>query len=447
MLDNVSRNGDDVALGHIRMWNVLTSVSSYSDPCDSIIDFINKAIELYPSYQTSIRDLKRKEGIADSLLPYSDIDEWTIMIYMNGFGLESDNGLATLDIGEILSVGSKPDNVNIIIETGGSNNWALAEIFNDMNTKICRFEVVNDFLNEVDAIDNADIGEESTFESFLEWGLTNYPAKKTGVVLWGHGGGLGSACGLSVDEVANACHDAFSVVGVSKLDFIGYDSCSCAMQDAAEFNSPYFDYMVASQLGVPGIGWVYNGWIDNVYNFGSVQQVVYAITDTYAEGKEGLTDSVLNLSYMAEYNNNFEEFAYELKNNFPLVRTLGDPRKGIRDFAMDSRFNDDFTGVESASIDGLRFLNAVRADAIAHNTISVDIIDAVIDSYNNVVCHKVNGNDLHGLANGMSIFYAGGTNTMNEFESINPSFFGITDPSYEEDETHFSVWRSIFFQD
>ena len=49
--------------------------------------------------------------------------EWTIMIYMCGADLESVNGLASSDIDEILKVSGQPDDVNIIIETGGASSW------------------------------------------------------------------------------------------------------------------------------------------------------------------------------------------------------------------------------------------------------------------------------------------------------------------------------------
>ena len=402
MLDNVARAGDDVAFGHLRMWNVLTSVSSASDPCDSIIDFINSAIALYPSYETSIRALKQKEGIADRTVPFSNIAAWTIMIYMDGCDLESGRkingvwenpeptGLGSDDIKEILGVNSKPDNVNIIIETGGAERWKDSRISSD---KICRFEVIpsndNDTdkrLKKVETLENDEMNKESTFESFLEWGISKYPAQKTGVVLWGHGGGLGSACGLGTNVVAKACHDAFDATGVSKLDFIFYDSCACAVQDAAEFNSPYFDYMVASQLGVPGRGSAYDQWIDNVYNLESVEDVTKEIAKTYVKAYEAnLTASVLTLSHMAEYKTNFEIFASALKEAYPLADKsfLGSNKHCIRAFAESSK-ELGFNGVNSAPIDGLTFLRAVRDDAETEGTMNVGIIDAVIASYKKV---------------------------------------------------------------
>ena len=50
-------------------------------------------------------------------------NRWTILIYMCGADLESGSGLASMDLDEILSVDNQPDDMNIVIETGGSKKW------------------------------------------------------------------------------------------------------------------------------------------------------------------------------------------------------------------------------------------------------------------------------------------------------------------------------------
>ena len=63
-----------------------------------------------------------------------NLDKYTIMVYMCGADLESgydgystntsQAGYATMDLNEILSVSGQPDDVNIIIQTGGAKSWA-----------------------------------------------------------------------------------------------------------------------------------------------------------------------------------------------------------------------------------------------------------------------------------------------------------------------------------
>jgi PBP1b-binding outer membrane lipoprotein LpoB len=59
-------------------------------------------------------------------------DYATILLYMCGSNLESEYannstygniGLATMDIMEILSVENQPDDINIVVETGGASKW------------------------------------------------------------------------------------------------------------------------------------------------------------------------------------------------------------------------------------------------------------------------------------------------------------------------------------
>ena len=38
------------------------------------------------------------------------------------------------------------------------------------------------------------MGKSKTFQDFLEWGLTEYPAEKTAVIMWNHGGAMQGVC-------------------------------------------------------------------------------------------------------------------------------------------------------------------------------------------------------------------------------------------------------------
>ena len=203
-------------------------------------------------------------------------DAWTIMIYMCGSDLESTNKLATSDIKEILSKSGQPDDVNIIIETGGAKSWATT--YGISKSSLERWHVENRKLVKDASITKANMGLTSTFQSFLEWGLTEYPAEKTGVILWNHGGAMRGVCydenysddNLLNSEVKTALANAFTKTGQNeKLEFIGYDACLMQVQDVAEFNSQYFNYMIASQESESGYGWDYDTWVDDLYTYKS----------------------------------------------------------------------------------------------------------------------------------------------------------------------------------
>ena len=59
-------------------------------------------------------------------------DTWTIMVYMCGTDLESRSGMASSDLGE-MAAAKIPENVNLIVYTGGCNGWKTSGISNKTN--------------------------------------------------------------------------------------------------------------------------------------------------------------------------------------------------------------------------------------------------------------------------------------------------------------------------
>ena len=108
------------------------------------------------------------------------------------------------------------------------------------------------------------------------------------------------------------------------------------VQDIADFNSQYFNYMVGSEAKVGGEGFVYDQWLEKLYDGCGTEEVLIEICDSYV-ASEGLnqyhmtfhrtiyigTMSVLDLSKVEEYRIALEEFAasihLSLITNFPKV--------------------------------------------------------------------------------------------------------------------------------
>ena len=248
--------------------------------------------------------------------------KWTLMIYMCGSDLESDAGCATSDIKEMLGVKNQPDDVEIIIETGGSTKWKRYGI---SNNKLSHYHIANQELVLDETLKDASMGKQSTFESFLQWGLESYPAENTGVILWNHGGAMSGACSDARhgnDSLLNSeASAAFAkVLGDQKLEFIGYDCCLMQVQDIADFNAPYFKYMIASEEAEDGNGWAYEGLLDALYAKKSTEEVLKATCDAFiASTDESLTEeyndqtlSYLDLSKMPAYRTAFEDLATSL---------------------------------------------------------------------------------------------------------------------------------------
>lgn len=256
-------------------------------------------------------------------------DDHTVLIYMCGADLESENQLATGDIQEILKVSGQPDDVNIVIETGGAKSWAST--YGISSTYLERYHVENKSLVRDDQLTYASMGLTSTLQSFIEYGLNNYPAERTGLVFWNHGGGMRGVCYdekknddvLKNSEIRSAVSGALSNCGMSgqKLEWVGYDACLMAVQDIAETNSDYFNYMIASEESEAGYGWDYDTWVDDLYSKKTTTNILKAIVDGFISDNGGASStsgdqtlSYLNLSYAAAYKTAWENLASQLNS-------------------------------------------------------------------------------------------------------------------------------------
>jgi hypothetical protein len=195
---------------------------------------------------------------------YDKNDTWAIYWYLCGSDLESDYSFATTDLNEMMQV-VLPDNVFVIIETGGSAEWN--NDFVDENY-ICRFLYAGDQLYLLDRLPSQNMSERKTFEDFLRFCNQEYPADHQAVIVWNHGGG--SVAGVAFDELYGGSlsltdlRGAFSsVFHLSEenppIELIGFDACLMATIETAYTVRERAKYMVASEETEPGCGWNYTG--------------------------------------------------------------------------------------------------------------------------------------------------------------------------------------------
>ena len=224
--------------------------------------------------------------------------DYTLMYYMCGSTLEynpevkkqSEQGFLSDDIREILGV-ELPDEVKVIIETGGAEKWFLEDSFisnaqSIPSNALTRWEVVDHKLKKIDTLPTNNMASSSSFESFLNWGLDDYPAEQVGVIISGHGGGI-AGCAyddnytytiagnkfehtLRTFDIANAAEAALKNSSRDKFTWIGYDCCLMQSADIATINSKYFDYMVASQDLENAAGWNHSKYLNYIKNNTSI---------------------------------------------------------------------------------------------------------------------------------------------------------------------------------
>ena len=246
-------------------------------------------------------------------------DTVTVMVYMNGSDLESNYGYATEDLREMLNA-TLSDNVNIVIQTGGTKKWKT----NGISNKHAQRFIVKDGKLELvdDTLPQLDITDENTLQDFIEFAAANYPANRNILILWDHGGG--AVYGYGVDENVNDPYAALTLDEIQratknagvKFEMIGFDSClmggietACSLYDVA-------DYLIVSEDFESGNGWEYQNWLSLLgYNSSTpMTDVAKVIVDDFIKESISVdTEGVLaliDLRYTRLLFSAWTDFAY-----------------------------------------------------------------------------------------------------------------------------------------
>ncbi len=254
-------------------------------------------------------------------------ETWAVYWYLCGSDLESEGGFATGDMQEMLDV-ELPANVTVVIETGGAAQWQNELVDAD---KLQRYVYNSEGLTLVDEQPSASMGDSETLADFLRFAKDNYPADRTAVVFWNHGGG--SVAGASFDEVygldslsLSEMYAAFAEVwepttepGQQPVELVGFDTCLMATVDTAYTFCDLARYLVASEETEPANGWYYTRWLEALAAKPSMDgaELGRVICDAYYEGcqdvwtEDNATLSVTDLSKMEALLDAYERFGRE----------------------------------------------------------------------------------------------------------------------------------------
>lgn len=371
--------------------------------------------------------------------------EWTIMIYMSGCDLESrvlrcQPARASADITEMLNVPNQPDDVNVIIQTGGAEAWSPAHGIS--SDKIQRWHIKDGQLVKDADLSQNSMGDKTVFRSFIDWGLRKYPAKKTGVIMWGHGQGMKGVCfdenfensTGALDSLLNTeCDYGFNLgfsdaQQSSKLEFIGYDACLMQVQDVADMNSKYFKYMLASENNVINEGLNYNSLLSAVYSKQSTLNILQSTVDGYilSNVRDGYftdrTMSVLDLSKMQSYKTAWENMSIQLLNKLNTMNkaifkaSLKSVLRTVQHFGREDYLN-------YCVFDAKDFVNKINYETTLN--VGYSYINPVINALNNMVLYSAKGSGA-GNSNGLSMYF-----------DCSPNCY------YENAQTRFTTWRDF----
>jgi hypothetical protein len=336
--------------------------------------------------------------------------DWAIYWYLCGSDLESENGFASGDLEELMKV-TLPENVNVVIQTGGSNTW-----HNDFvdASKLQRFIYNSEGLSLVDEQPLANMGDKQTLYDFLSFAYLNYPAEKMAVLFWNHGGG--SVSGAQFDEIydndsltLDEMYEAFSSVwDISEeeppLEIIGFDTCLMATVDVAATFSGIAKYLVASEELEPANGWNYSEWIGALAANPGIDGATLGkiICDSYYAGCEkvgtekDVTLSVTDLSKIKPLLEAYDAFGADC-----LAAALEDPAFLSR-FARTARKSENYGGNTKEQ----GYTNMVDLGDLARQ--NADVINSaknVLDALEECIIYQVRG-PYRSRANGLSCYYS-----------------------------------------
>ncbi|WP_214052694.1 clostripain-related cysteine peptidase [Photorhabdus caribbeanensis] len=310
----------------------------------------------------------------------------TLLIYIIGGDMESDFQMATDDIQEILSA-KKPDNLNVIIQTGGALKWHLSQI---KKNNIQRWKVTNNQLVLIEQLPNANMDKPDALSSFIKWGIGYSPSDSYYMLFWGHG--LGAAGGYGGDEnygnkkmSINDIFLAFKNADLKQNNFeiIGFDNCKMASLEIAYILKSYGKYLVSSVDYTHKNGWNYKDIIESFGLYSSSEAIAAKILSSYVEqsitqneATDDIQGSVINLSQINDVAESVGNIFHKLSSHIKDIDyfdKIYNARKATEDYEDEANMVDLYDFIKNIKMEYPHSIS--DADLILlENTISKSIL-------------------------------------------------------------------------
>ncbi len=338
-------------------------------------------------------------------IPMGESGSFSIYIYLCGSNLETKMGAASKNLTEILN-SDIPENVNVIVQTGGAKKWRDHGIPAD---SLNRYIVKNGELILLESLPQGNMGDEATFQSFLSYGVKNYPAEKMCVIAWDHGGGsLEGVCNdenhkfdpLTFTELKGAL-DKVGGEMTDRFELFGFDACLMANYETAAMIAPYARYFVASEEIEPSGGWDYEAMISAIKAEPEISggELGRAICEGYyakaeASGKaSSVTLSVTDLTRFDVLENAFEKMAVAMQ-----AKSLRP--EGVQNIVLAADAAQKFGG--NSAEEG--YSNLIDLGSFAEQSIGLQGADDILSALENVIIYRVAGASKE-QSTGLSFYY------------------------------------------
>lgn len=222
----------------------------------------------------------------------------TVMVYMCGSNLESQYGLASADIAEMMGSGLDRFSTNVVLMTGGAAQWA--HVPNEEGQSVI-YQLRGNRYFSIWQGEQKNMGDGDTLSFFLNTAYQQFQTDRYMLIFWNHGGGpIKGVCwdenfnrdSLEIPELLSGIEN--SPFKEKKLDLIGFDACLMGSLETAWQLSPYAHLMIASEETEPGGGWDYS-FLKGMEKE-SLQDTAKRIIDLYIESAGKAQGAPMTLS-------------------------------------------------------------------------------------------------------------------------------------------------------
>ena len=324
----------------------------------------------------------------------ADVSEVAILAYICGADLESKDGQATTDIGEMIASGIGGNGaVTAVIATGGCTRW---QKYNISSRSVQYWRLRSDGPELLKDVGARNMGNAGTLSDFLSFAVSAAPAKRYILVFWDHGGG--PVFGLCNDQ--NHQDDSLSLselrtgltagLNGTKMDIVAFDCCLMNCVDLCADLYGIADHAVLSQELVSGTGLNYDEWISPIVKDPSLptESIARSMVDTYiADNSRGrdagtATMTVVSMDKMPAVADAADAFsaslAAEIQNNLSGVVRLRTKLTSFGEFldydASDLVDVEDMCTAFSALLPGeSEALKQAAREAVVYNATTSDI--------------------------------------------------------------------------
>lgn len=371
--------------------------------------------------------------------------EWTVLVYSSGTRDIDDE---VLKAAQNLEKTGSDENVSVILQLGRNPIAPYGE-------KDVRRYYINRYSYDereapglqspcVENLGEIDMSDPQNLENFISWGMKKYPARRTALVLGGHGAGfLGAITDnqkrslMPIPEIEKALVNSKNETG-KKVDLLVFNSCFLAQVEPVSQFRNSADFIVASETPLTGTGFPLKEFIQKIQekakdgkDVSTEQAGAYLVDSTPENQKKVSVFSLIDTSRFSGIEKAVDNLARELINaDVPRETIIGIIKK------TPSAYSDENYPPFSDYRDLYGFARRVSQNPGIKSKKLKRAASRVMDSINETLKSKNFG---HGL-NGISIYLPD-----ENPEDLGPYQYGIISEHYERlnfsSET--SWWRFI----